>query len=158
MFEQIEQVRLAVKELAAQPVHAGLGSDNEELLELLRVQAELDAQVLRRIAAMDRGNAFFADGYTGPVAWLRHKAHLAPGEAAARGMSAPRSPRRWAWQQSGSPRVRGCWSPWPGAWTPRTSPPPPGTGARRSTRSSPERTPPTPRTRGSCTRARPSPG
>ena len=71
--------RLAGEELAGLPV-AALG---EDVLALGVARNRLEAEFARRLVAFDRGGGAAAAGAASTAAWLRHRARLAPGPAAA---------------------------------------------------------------------------
>ncbi len=56
----------------------------DQLAELTRVAARLDAEWLRRVAEFDRRGECGADGAASTQAWLRWRCRLAPRDAAAR--------------------------------------------------------------------------
>ncbi len=71
--------------LAAVPLTDVAGAAiGAELVELTRVAARLDAQLLRRLAEFDRRGECGADGAASTQAWLRWRCRLAPRDAAQR--------------------------------------------------------------------------
>lgn len=79
------EVDSAIDALAAQPLAelpgAALGAD---LVELTRLAARLDAEVLRRIAEFDRRGECAVDGAASTQAWLRWRCRLGARDAAQR--------------------------------------------------------------------------
>ena len=71
--------QLAGEELAGLPV-AALG---EDVVALGVARNRLEAEFARRLVAFDRGGGAAAAGAASTAAWLRHRARLAPGPAAA---------------------------------------------------------------------------
>lgn len=56
----------------------------EEIVELTRLAARLDAEILRRLASFDRRGGAAADGAVSTGAWLRARTRLSPAEAHSR--------------------------------------------------------------------------
>ena len=75
----IEQLRSAIDALAAADV-VGI-SQRDELAELWREKARIDAQFARRVAELDTSVEWSVDGSRSAASWLVRNLRLATGEA-----------------------------------------------------------------------------
>ena len=103
--DPIEQIRLAVKELAAEDRREWTGSArSDHLVELLEVAERLQAEIIRSVAEWDARADWAIDGALSPRSWLAHRAPIS-GSAASRFVSAARLTR--AFDATGEALARG---------------------------------------------------
>jgi hypothetical protein len=103
--DPIEQIRLAVKELAAEDRREwSAGNRSDQVVGLLEVAERLQAEIIRAVGEWDGGTDWALDGALSPRSWLAHRAPIS-GLAASRLVSAARLTR--AFETTGEALARG---------------------------------------------------